>query len=67
MAIINAQKYVSRKVTRGGKTTRGVNKGYDAKSYREWWLGKKIISIGHISLNKEYWGKKIRFKLDVEE
>lgn len=36
-----------------------------AKSYRDWWLGNQQIRWKSITLPRELWGKRIRFKVEV--
>lgn len=35
--------------------------------YRSFWIGRPIIGFKSVCLPKEYWGKKIRFKVEVDE
>lgn len=33
--------------------------------WRDWWLGKNTINLGVVILPREYWGKHIRFRVEV--
>lgn len=61
---INKYGYVERKTT--SQTSKG---GQNRATRRSWWLVNhyKIINIGRLSIPKEYLGKRIRLKVEVDD
>lgn len=37
------------------------------RSRRDWWIGRRVIGMAGIRLPKKFWGKRIRFKIEVVE
>lgn len=57
MSKVNNQGYVE--VKQSSKKAPG-NKG----SYRNFWIGRRVIPVGNVHLKRKYWGKRIRLKLE---
>lgn len=61
MAKIDSNGYLERR-TSGSHT----GKNYVRSSvYRNWWLGKPIITLYNITIPKHLHGKRLRFKVEV--
>lgn len=62
MAIVK-NGYITRKI-HGVQGHHGDRPG--SKVYRNWYFAKPAISMGTVHIPRQYWGKHIRFKIEVE-
>ena len=47
----------------------GNKGGFKTSHYnaRNWYLGKNRITLGTVVIPEKYWGKRIRFKIEIVE
>ena len=55
--------YLERQVA----SNKSNNRCYKPQNFRDWWLGKKQIYLGMLTIPKELHGKKIKFKIEIME
>ena len=60
MAVINSKGRIQRKII-GKKNPNGQ------ASQRDWYFAKDRVYVGEVHIPEEYWGKHIRFMIEVVE
>jgi hypothetical protein len=61
--IVNRFGYVMVKHSGG----RNLSKGCKFMGYRDFWIGRSLIPFHNLHLPQEYWGKRIRLKVEIDE
>ncbi len=62
MSVIDTEGYVA--VKHLSSARRSSFRGYNG-SYRNFWVARQIINLGNVRVPKRFWGKRIRFQLQI--